>query len=69
MKLMEFSLQGPRTVCVISGNGTISSVTLRYPTCGGTLTHEVCFCFFFLIFKYLISKIENSENYFVDLVN
>nr|GMD99163.1 AT-hook motif nuclear-localized protein 10 [Ipomoea batatas] len=40
-KIMAFSQQGPRTVCILSANGSISSVTLRQPaTCGGTLTLE-----------------------------
>ncbi|KAK4397361.1 AT-hook motif nuclear-localized protein 1 [Sesamum angolense] len=40
-KIMEFSLQGPRTVCVISGSGTVSNVTIRHPSSsGGTLTYE-----------------------------
>ncbi|KAK4415992.1 AT-hook motif nuclear-localized protein 1 [Sesamum alatum] len=43
-KIMEFSLQGPRTVCVISGSGTVSSVTIRHPSSsGGTLTYEGLF--------------------------
>ncbi|KAI3449136.1 hypothetical protein Pfo_005801 [Paulownia fortunei] len=43
-KLMEFSLQGPRTVCVISGSGTVSSVTIRHPSSsGGILTYEGLF--------------------------
>ncbi|KAL0347857.1 UNVERIFIED_CONTAM: AT-hook motif nuclear-localized protein 1 [Sesamum calycinum] len=43
-KIMEFSLQGPRTVCVISGSGTVSNVTIRHPSSsGGTLTYEGLF--------------------------
>lgn len=42
MKIMSFSQQGARAICVLSANGTISNVTLRQPTsCGGTLTYEV----------------------------
>ncbi|PKI65775.1 hypothetical protein CRG98_013847 [Punica granatum] len=41
MKVMSFSQQGSRAICVLSANGTISNVTLRQPTsCGGTLTYE-----------------------------
>ncbi|XP_031274518.1 AT-hook motif nuclear-localized protein 6-like [Pistacia vera] len=41
MKIMSFSQQGARAICVLSANGTISNVTLRQPTSsGGTLTYE-----------------------------
>ncbi|KAK7314897.1 hypothetical protein VNO77_33427 [Canavalia gladiata] len=41
MKIMSFSQQGCRAICILSANGTISNVTLRQPTsCGGTLTYE-----------------------------
>ncbi|XP_072961925.1 AT-hook motif nuclear-localized protein 10-like [Typha angustifolia] len=40
-KIMAFSQQGSRTVCILSANGTISNVTLRQPaTSGGTVTYE-----------------------------
>lgn len=43
MKIISFSQQGPRAICVLSANGVISSVTLRQPdSSGGTLTYEVC---------------------------
>lgn len=43
MKIMTFSQQGPRAICILSANGPISNVTLRQPlTSGGTLTYEVC---------------------------
>ena len=42
MKIMSFSQQGYRAICILSANGTISNVTLRQPTSsGGTLTYEV----------------------------
>lgn len=50
MKVMSFSQQGARAICILSANGTISNVTLRQPTSsGGTLTYEVwlsilCYC-------------------------
>lgn len=48
MKVMSFSQQGARAICILSANGTISNVTLRQPTSsGGTLTYEVCL---FIIF-------------------
>ncbi|KAI3716781.1 hypothetical protein L1987_67916 [Smallanthus sonchifolius] len=41
MKVISFSQQGPRAICVLSANGAISSVTLRQPdSSGGTLTYE-----------------------------
>ncbi|KAJ0259835.1 AT-hook motif nuclear-localized protein 10 [Hirschfeldia incana] len=40
-KIMAFSQNGPRAVCVLSANGSISNVTLRQPaTSGGTVTYE-----------------------------
>lgn len=40
-KIMAFSHQGPRAVCILSANGAISTVTLRQPsTSGGTVTYE-----------------------------
>nr|GMD62053.1 AT-hook motif nuclear-localized protein 1-like [Ipomoea batatas] len=41
MKIISFSQQGPRAICIISANGLISNVTLRQPnSSGGTLTYE-----------------------------
>ncbi|KAH1115613.1 hypothetical protein J1N35_008991 [Gossypium stocksii] len=41
MKIISFSQQGPRAICILSANGVISSVTLRQPdSSGGTLTYE-----------------------------
>ncbi|KAG6480766.1 hypothetical protein ZIOFF_057352 [Zingiber officinale] len=40
-KIMAFSQQGPRSVCILSANGDISDVTLRQPAIsGGTVTYE-----------------------------
>lgn len=42
MKIMSFSQQGSRAICILSATGTISNVTLRQPSSsGGTLTYEV----------------------------
>lgn len=42
MKVMSFSRQGSRAICILSACGTISNVSLCQPTsCGGTLTYEV----------------------------
>ncbi|AEE81837.1 AT hook motif DNA-binding family protein [Arabidopsis thaliana] len=41
MRIISFSQQGPRAICILSANGVISNVTLRQPdSCGGTLTYE-----------------------------
>ncbi|XP_061348602.1 AT-hook motif nuclear-localized protein 7-like [Gastrolobium bilobum] len=41
MKVISFSQQGPRAICILSANGVISNVTLRQPdSLGGTLTYE-----------------------------
>ncbi|GFP81828.1 putative DNA-binding protein escarola [Phtheirospermum japonicum] len=41
MKIISFSQQGPRAICILSANGVISSVTLRQAdSSGGTLTYE-----------------------------
>lgn len=43
-KIMAFSQNGPRTVCILSANGAVSNVTLRQAaTSGGTATYEVLF--------------------------
>ncbi|XP_061371538.1 AT-hook motif nuclear-localized protein 9-like [Gastrolobium bilobum] len=40
-KIMAFSQQGPRAVCILSGTGAVSTVTLHQPaTSGGTVTYE-----------------------------
>ncbi|XP_039775887.1 AT-hook motif nuclear-localized protein 7-like isoform X2 [Panicum virgatum] len=40
-RIMSFSQNGPRSVCILSANGTISNVTLRQPdTSGSTFTYE-----------------------------
>ncbi|GLJ45183.1 hypothetical protein SUGI_0951080 [Cryptomeria japonica] len=49
-KLMSFSQQGPRAVCILSANGAISNVTLRQPaTSGGTLTYYAINLYFFIL--------------------
>lgn len=40
-KIMSFSQNGPRSVCILSANGAISNVTLHQAaTSGGTVTYE-----------------------------
>ncbi|XP_010426692.1 PREDICTED: AT-hook motif nuclear-localized protein 7-like [Camelina sativa] len=41
MRIISFSQQGRRAICILSANGVVSNVTLRQPdSCGGTLTYE-----------------------------
>jgi predicted DNA-binding protein with PD1-like motif len=41
MKVMPYSQQGSRAICILSATGSISNVTLGQPTnAGGTLTYE-----------------------------
>ncbi|KAF1873418.1 hypothetical protein Lal_00027456 [Lupinus albus] len=41
-KVVAFSQEGPRTVCILSAHGAISNITLQQPTmAGGTVTYEV----------------------------
>ncbi|XP_062196958.1 AT-hook motif nuclear-localized protein 7-like [Phragmites australis] len=43
-RIMSFSQKGPRSVCILSANGTISNVTLRQPdSSGSTFTYEGLF--------------------------
>ncbi|KAL9240398.1 hypothetical protein vseg_014623 [Gypsophila vaccaria] len=41
LKIISFSRQESRAICVLSASGSISTVTLRQPSCaGGTTTYE-----------------------------
>ncbi|KAM1172774.1 hypothetical protein ACFXTH_022974 [Malus domestica] len=60
-KVMAFSQQGPRTVCILSANGAICNVTLRQPAMsGGTVTYEGRYEIISLSGSYLFS--ENNGN-------
>lgn len=54
MKVISFSQQGPRAICILSANGVISNVTLRQPdSSGGTLTYEVgIYLFQFILYSF-----------------
>ncbi|EEF29905.1 AT-hook motif nuclear-localized protein 10 [Ricinus communis] len=59
LKIMSFSQNGPRGVCILSAYGTISNVTLRQATTiGGTVTYEGRFEILSLSGSFLLS--ENS---------
>ncbi|PKA53921.1 Putative DNA-binding protein ESCAROLA [Apostasia shenzhenica] len=55
-KIMSFSQQGPRAICILSANGSISTVTLRQPaTSGGSVTYEGRFEILCLSGSYLLT--------------
>ncbi|KAL6180800.1 hypothetical protein ACLB2K_047459 [Fragaria x ananassa] len=56
-KIMSFSQNGPRAVCILSATGAISNVTLRQPaTSGGTVTYEGLFEILSLCGSFLLSE-------------
>ncbi|KAK6934998.1 PPC domain [Dillenia turbinata] len=56
-KIMAFSQQGPRTVCILSASGATSNVTLRQPAMsGGTVTYEGRYEIISLSGSYLLSE-------------
>lgn len=62
-KIMAFSQQGPRTVCILSANGAICNVTLRQPAMsGGTVTYEGRFEIISLSGSFLLSENSGSRN-------
>ncbi|KAG5538408.1 hypothetical protein RHGRI_019103 [Rhododendron griersonianum] len=55
-KIMSFSQQGPRAICILSASGSVSSVTLRQPsTSGGNVTYEGRFEIICLSGSYLVT--------------
>ncbi|XP_022736463.1 AT-hook motif nuclear-localized protein 13-like [Durio zibethinus] len=62
-KIMAFSQQGPRTVCILSANGAICNVTLRQPAMsGGTVTYEGRFEIISLTGSFLPSENNGSRS-------
>ncbi|CAI0472150.1 unnamed protein product [Linum tenue] len=62
-KIMSFSQQGPRAICILSANGAVSTVTLTQPsTSGGTVTYEGRFEILCLSGSYLLTDITGSRN-------
>ncbi|GAV81061.1 DUF296 domain-containing protein [Cephalotus follicularis] len=56
-KIVSFSQQGPRAICILSANGAVSTVTLRQPsTSGGTVTYEGLFEILYLSGSYLLTN-------------
>uniref|UniRef100_A0A7N0T2F1 AT-hook motif nuclear-localized protein n=1 Tax=Kalanchoe fedtschenkoi TaxID=63787 RepID=A0A7N0T2F1_KALFE len=61
-KIMSFSQQGPRVVCILSASGSVSTATLAQPsTSGGTLTYEGRFEIICLTGSYLLTDIDGSR--------
>ncbi|CAL0308212.1 unnamed protein product [Lupinus luteus] len=62
-KIMAFSQQGPRAICILSATGAVSTVTLRQPsTSGGTVTYEGHFEILCLSGSYLLTDGGGSRN-------
>ncbi|XP_057978056.1 AT-hook motif nuclear-localized protein 13 [Malania oleifera] len=62
-KIMAFSQQGPRTVCILSANGAICNVTLRQPAMsGGTVSYEGRFEIISLSGSFLLSENNGSRS-------
>ncbi|KAK4746040.1 hypothetical protein SAY87_012352 [Trapa incisa] len=56
-KILSFSQQRPRAVCILSGCGTISLVSLKqYTSSGGTITFEGKFEILYLSGSYLVAE-------------
>ncbi|XP_064965604.1 AT-hook motif nuclear-localized protein 9-like isoform X2 [Musa acuminata AAA Group] len=62
-KIMSFSQQGPRAVCILSANGAVSAVTLRQSaTSGGTVTYEGRFEILCLSGSYMLTDNGGSRS-------
>ncbi|XP_076892898.1 AT-hook motif nuclear-localized protein 10-like [Bidens hawaiensis] len=56
-KIMSFSQNGPRAICIMSGIGVITNVTLRQAaTSGGTATYEGRFDILSLVGSFVLSE-------------
>ncbi|XP_047962986.1 AT-hook motif nuclear-localized protein 3-like [Salvia hispanica] len=56
MKIISFSQQVSRAICILAANGAISNVTLRQSnSSGGTLTYEGCFEILSLTGSFIVS--------------
>lgn len=62
-KIMSFSQNGPRAVCILSANGAISNVTLRQAaTSGGTATYEGRFDILSLSGSFLLTEVGGQRS-------
>ncbi|CAN1308234.1 AT-hook motif nuclear-localized protein 1 [Linum perenne] len=63
MKVISFSQQGPRAICILSANGVISNVTLRQSdSSGGTLTYEGRFEILSLSGSFMPTESQGTRN-------
>ncbi|XP_073012132.1 AT-hook motif nuclear-localized protein 11-like [Typha latifolia] len=61
-KIMSFSRQGPRVVCILSANGAVSTVSLHQPTnSSGIATYEGHFEILGLSGSYLLAENDGSR--------
>ncbi|MCO5589029.1 hypothetical protein L7F22_042993 [Adiantum nelumboides] len=62
-RIMSFSQQGPRGICILSANGAISNVTLCQPsTSGGSVTYEGRFEILSLSGSFLVTDINGTRS-------
>ncbi|XP_073051165.1 AT-hook motif nuclear-localized protein 11-like [Primulina eburnea] len=62
-KILAFAQQRPRALCILSANGSVSSVTLRQPsTSAGTVTYEGRFQILCLSGSYLLAETGGPRN-------
>ncbi|GER31250.1 AT hook motif DNA-binding family protein [Striga asiatica] len=62
-KINEFARQGPRAVCIVSGSGTVSNVTIQHPnSSGGILTYEGIFEILSLSGSFTPTEMPDSKN-------
>ncbi|KAK4803897.1 hypothetical protein SAY86_003714 [Trapa natans] len=62
-KIMSFSQNGPRAVCILSASGAISNVTLRQPSIsGGTVTYEGKYEILSLSGSFMLSESEGHRS-------
>ncbi|KAK4387836.1 AT-hook motif nuclear-localized protein 10 [Sesamum angolense] len=62
-KIMAFSQNGPRAVCILSANGAVSNVTLRQAaTSGGTATYEGRFDILSLSGSFMLSEVGGQKS-------
>ncbi|CAA3001481.1 AT-hook motif nuclear-localized 10-like isoform X1 [Olea europaea subsp. europaea] len=63
LKIMAFSQNGPRAICVLSANGAISNVTLsQAATSGGTATYEGRFEILSLSGSFMLSEVGGQRS-------
>ncbi|KAK1439259.1 hypothetical protein QVD17_05075 [Tagetes erecta] len=62
-KLMWFSQNSTRALCVMSANGAVSNVTLRQSaTSGGTVTYEGCFEILSLSGSFMVAEVDGQRS-------